>query len=149
MFVSETLTPKWSSRTSKMVPQTLHFGTTLVSFFVFFRRLFTALFSSTWDHIDVDFRSSAVAGTQLCCALDRNHWNSYGPSSSIGARYRTQGGKFQTWSRMGPMGALMQNYPPHRANTPWGPPRKKMGFKIKLPTPQNDAPDSPYWIDFG
>ena len=28
-------------------------------------------FSSTWDHIDVDFKSSAVAGTQLCCALDK------------------------------------------------------------------------------
>ena len=41
-------------------------------FLWFLEDLFTALFSSTWDHIDVDFRSSAVAGTQLCCALDIN-----------------------------------------------------------------------------
>jgi len=36
----------------------------------FLNDLFNAIFSSTWHHIDVDFQSSAVAGTQLSCALD-------------------------------------------------------------------------------
>ena len=53
-----------------MMPQTRHFRSMLVVMLVIFKGLIHCDFFSTWDHFDVDFKSSAVAGTQLCCALD-------------------------------------------------------------------------------
>ena len=38
--------------------------------FVDFKKLIHCDFSSIWYYFDVDFKSSTVAGTQLCCALD-------------------------------------------------------------------------------